>query len=225
MKRILILPLLVALAFGCDSNDVTDVTEEPFEMSNSDLSIDWVIVVDEEESCGGNRIAGGEISGHGDFTHLGRSEVNLSSAWNIGDLLEPGEVQYEPVSPAAAGPVAPVLSEPYSFNVNPFESPPPPSDPVCEEDAVTATAEVELTAEDGDQVFGEVVGGETHRLDFEEEGDGIENFIEISIVGGTGRFEDAEGSFVVHAITRFDYDAGMFVIDQAEVLSGGRISY
>lgn len=224
MKRILILPLLVALAFGCDSNDVT---EEPFEMSSSDLTFDWGIQRDQELACEGEEIAGGAISGNATFTHLDRASIEMSAAWDIGNLLtdDPGfEPGFEPDGPAG-GPVAPVLSEPYSFNVNPFESPPPPGDPECEEDAVTATAEIDLTAADGDQVFGEVVGGETHRLDFVEEGDGIETFAIINIDGGTGRFQDATGSFVVHTIARFDFEAGMFVIDLAELLPGGSISY
>lgn len=251
MKRMPLIPLLVALAFGC--SEITrpvepDLSQEgqrsaaevaakkgkqverPFKMSRSDLDLTWGIERDQELACGGDEIAGGEISGAGTFTHLGRSTIEMSSAWDIGNLLDPGDVQFDPVGPAG-GPVAPVLSEPYSFNVDPFLSPPPPGEPVCEEDAVTATAELVLTAANGDQVFGEVVGGETHRLDFPGPGgvvvpgSGVETFAIIDIAGGTGRFENATGSFVIHTITRFDFETFAFVIDLAELLPDGSIAY
>jgi hypothetical protein len=239
MKRMLIIPFLIVVIFGCSetphpvepdlsqqsatgSADVTAMNspvERPLKMSRSNLSLDPVIIRDQELACGGGEISGGEISGNTHLTHLGRASMHISIAWDIGDLLDPGEVQFDPEGPAG-GPVARILGPddyPYHFQFNPFTG-------ECGE-AVSATGQVELTAANGDRVFAEIVGGETHRLDFVTEGDGVESFALIDIDGGTGRFADATGSFTLHGIARFDPDAGMFVIDLVEILPGGSISY
>ncbi len=240
MKRLLTIPLLLTLTFGCsertqpvDPNlsqesrrsaaEATakhgNATEVPFKMSRSNLALAWGVQRDQELACGGDEIAGGAIAGNGNFTHLGRSTIEMSSAWEIGNLLDPGDVQFTPEGPAG-GPVAPVLGPgdyPYDFQFDPFTG-------TCGE-TVSATGELVLTAANGDQVFGVVVGGETHRLDFIMEGDGVETFAIIDVDGGTGRFEDATGSFIIHTITRFDVDAGMFVIDLAELLPDGSIAH
>lgn len=245
MTRIFIFPLLIVFAFGC--SDITqpvdyqrsqeslesaaeasgkkgEDVEKPFKMSRPDLSLDWAIEAAPEEGCSGIEFAGGKISGDGNFTHLGRSTIDMSAAWDIGNLLDAGDEQFEPVGPAG-GPVAPLLGQgeyPYDFQFDPF-------DQECEQ-VVSATGELSLVAANGDEVHGNVTGGETHRLDFTGPdgvvpGSGVETFAIIDVDGGTGRFADAEGSFIVHTITRFDFVARAFVIDLAEVLPNGRIAY
>jgi hypothetical protein len=243
MKPFLIASLLVTLAVGCSEITETvrpdlsleaateatplaakkgpDSVERPFKLSRSELSLDWGIERDWELACGGDEVAGGESSGFGNFTHLGRTEIHMSAAWDIGArIADPDQAEFTPVSPAAGGPFAPVFGPddyPYQFEFNPFTG-------LCEQ-VVAATGVLLLTAANGDEVHGVVTGGETHRLDFIREGDGIETFAIVSIDGGTGRFADASGSFVVHTITRFDFDRMEFVIDLAEVLPGGKIAY
>jgi hypothetical protein len=243
MKQTFLGLLVLALAVGC--SDITKsvdpelsldaatetsamlakhgpgAVERPFKLSRSDLSLDWGIERDWELLCGGDEIAGGESSGFGHFTHLGRTEIHMSAAWDIGArIADPTQAEFTPVSPAAAGPFAPVFGTgayPIPFQFNPFTG-------QCEQ-VVAATGTMRLTAANGDEVHGVVTGGETHRLDFIREGDGIETFAIVAIDGGTGRFAGASGSFVVHTITRFDFDEMTFVIDLAEVLPGGTISY
>jgi hypothetical protein len=189
----------------------------PFKMSRSELKLEWGIVAQQEQFCTGNRIAGGSTIGKGNFTHLGLTDIEMSAAWDIDRLIS--DPQFVPEGPAG-GPVATVLSGseyPYHFMFNPFTQ-------QCEP-AVSATGNLVLTAANGDKLFGKVASGETHRLDFLVEGDGIENFSVIVVVGGTGKFEGATGSFVIHTISRFDPVIGGFVIDLAEVLPGGTIAY
>jgi hypothetical protein len=255
MKQIFISLLLFALAVGCSditepvdaglsleaSTEATTLpakkggtsVERPFKLSRSALSLDWGVERDAEVGCqlalglvtdpdDAVHMAGGAISGIGNFTHLGRSTIEMSAAWDIGQANpNPDDAMFSPVGPAG-GPFAPVLGPdgyPYDFHVNPFVFP-----PTCGQ-LVTATGDLTLTSASGHQVFGAVVGGETHRLDFIQEGDGIETFAIVEIEGGTGRFADASGSFVIHTISRFDFDALEFVIDLAEVLPGGTIAY
>jgi hypothetical protein len=231
MKGLLILSLLLALtavpgetrpagrSAGAAPAKQSNAAERPLKLSRSDLRVDWAIQNTQEQPCSGEQIAGGASSGEGNFTHLGSSRIEVSAAWDVGHLLDPGDVQFVPVGPAG-GPVAPVLGAddyPYGFQFNPFTG-------ECEA-VVSATGTVKLTAANGDQVFGAIRGGEAHRLDFVNPGDGVETFAITDIVGGTGRFENATGSFVAHTITRFDYDALKFVIDLTEVLPGGIIVY
>jgi hypothetical protein len=188
----------------------------PLKLSRSDLQLVWGITAPDEQACGGGRIAGGYIEGSLNLSHLGRSSIEMSAAWDIDQLITP---QFTPVGPAG-GPVARVLEQndyPYQFQHNPFG-------PGCGT-TVSATGDVVLTAANGDQVFGKVVGGETHRLDFIVAGDGIETFAIVEIVGGTGRFDGATGNLVVHTISRFNIPTLSFVIDLAEVLPGGTIGY
>lgn len=187
-------------------------------MSNSHLSLEWGIVKAQEEFCGGGPIAGGSIVGEANFTHLGRSSIELSAAWDIGRLIP--SPQFVPTSPAASETVATVLGGndyPYQFHVKPFTL-------QCVS-TVSATGELTLKAANGDELFGTVMGGETFRLDYILPGDGIETFAIIAITGGTGRFQNATGSFVAHTISRLDYLAGKFVIDSVDVLPGGTLGY
>lgn len=217
MKRLLVFSLLLTLVGACDeSSDEPDL--QPFEMSQGDLELQWGVVAAQEESCGAGKVAGGYMTGQGDFTQIGISSITISAAWDIARLIS--SPQFTPTSPEAGGPVATVLKGdeyPYTFHVDPATQ-------QCS-NTVTATGELVLTPANGDKIYGEVSGGETFRLDFQNPGDGIETFAMITVVGGTGRFENATGSFVAHTIARFDYSAGKFVIDLAELSPGGMLGF
>ncbi len=191
----------------------------PLAMTSSQLTLDWGVTRDQELGCGGDEIAGGSDSGTATWTDLGTVQVHLTAAWDIGNLLDPGATQFTPVGPTG-GPVAPVLGQaryPYAFHYDPLTD-------TCA-DAVTADGILTLTNGAGDTVQGEVTGGETYRLDFQQPGDGTESFIMIDIVGGTGAFASASGSLVVHDIVQFDFGSGTFVTNLAEVLPGASITY
>jgi hypothetical protein len=218
----LLVLLFLASIFPHTAQAGNHPVDRPLKMTRGDLQLDWAIDRAHELACGGSEIAGGHSSGQGNFTHLGESMIEVSAAWDIGNLLDPDDAQFAPTSPArpAGGPVAPVLGTgayPYEFHFNPFTGECGP--------AVTATGDVTIVAANGDKVFGAITGGETFRLDFVEPGDGVETFATVTITGGTGRLDGATGSFVTHTITRFDADAAKFVIDLAEVLPGGTIAY
>lgn len=217
-QAITLLALFGVLLSGCpDSNRQT----RPFELTTGQLTPVWAISRDQELGCGGSEIAGGESSGEGNFAELGRLTINVSVAWNIGNLLT--QTQFVPTGPAG-GPAAPVLGQndyPYHFRFNPLTG----GCTGAGETGMSATGQVLFTADDGDQLFGLVTGGETHRLDFVVEGDGAESFITVEFNGGTGDFSGATGSFTTHSITRFDAGLGAFVIDLFEVLPGGTITF
>lgn len=224
MRHVLVLfagiGLLVA---GCSSTSPEEA--RPFEMSDPDVAMVWGITIFQEEPCTGLSMAGGEISGDATFGDLGRLTISMSSAWDIDNLLEDDEKQFEPVSPAAPedGPAAPVLGlgdYPYHFQFNPFTAECLPDG----QSEVSATGDVVFVAANGDQLLGRVVGGETHRLDFVMEGDGIETFNIVEFSGGTGEFSGAMGSFVAHTIFRFDFTAEEFVMELIEVMPGATIS-
>jgi hypothetical protein len=192
----------------------------PFALDNQDLEISWAVSGSQEEKCAGPgiRITGSAVSGKGSFTHLGETTVSTSMAWDIGHLLSPSAVKYKAIGPAS-GPVAPVFGRgayPYAFHYDPISGKCAPG--------VTATGKVVLTAANGDRVFGDIVGGETHKLDFLFDGDGGETFAEVAVTGGTGRFEGATGSFTVHAIARLGPTL-RFNVTFAEVMPGGTIGY
>jgi hypothetical protein len=213
--------LVGLLLVGCQTEQVQT---RDLELTAADVQLDWGITIFQEEPCSGNRMAGGEISGTTTFAGIGPLAVNMTSAWDIGNLLAEADKRYQPVSPVAAGPAAPVLGVndyPHAFQFDPFQN-------AClgpGESVVSATGEVVFTAAGGDELYGRVTGGETHRLDFVLEGDGIETFAEIEFVGGTGRFDGATGSFVVHTIFRFDFATEAFVLELVEVLPGGTVRY
>jgi hypothetical protein len=205
---------------SCSSSDPDPGPQTvPIEMLSANLNLDWAITREHEMPCGGDEVGGGAISGMVNFAEIGELLLELSSVWDIANQLDPGEVIYEPEGPAG-GPVARVFGKeeyPYNFMFSPFTG-------QCET-VVSATGEMTLTAGTGDIIFGMVEGGETHRLDFVMEGDGIETFARIDIEGGTGQFENATGQFTTHTITRFDFDSNSFVMDLATVLPGGSITY
>jgi hypothetical protein len=229
------LPLALAISLGC-SNASADADHLPeagpeaitavlsrgadaraLKLNHHDLTLLWGVTRSQEEGCGGAGIAGGEVGGKGEFTHLGRTTVSVSAAWDIAHLLS-GPGQFKPVGPAS-GPVAPVLGRgqyPYAFHYDPFTGDCAP--------AVVATGKVVLTAANGDQLFGEITGGETHKLDFIVDGDGVETFAVVEVTGGTGRFAGATGSFVAHTIGRLQPTL-KFGLTFAELLPGGTVGY
>jgi hypothetical protein len=234
-----IVPLLVAFSIsliGCAGSDhatrpaaspedITAVlTRSPnakaFALNHQDLEIVWAVSGSQEEKCAGTgiRITGSAVGGKGEFSHLGHTTVSTSMAWDIGHLLSPSAVKYKAIGPAS-GPVAPVFGRgkyPYAFHYDPIKG-------QCGS-GVIATGKVVLTAANGDQVFGDIVGGETHKLDFIFDGDGGETFAQVAVTGGTGRFDGATGSFTVHAIARLGPTL-KFIVTFAEVMPGGTIGY
>ena len=227
-----VLSLMIAVA-GCSSSDeaVSDgfapeaisaaigggADARPLKLNHHAVNLLWGVTKSQEQACGGPAIAGAEAGGAANFTHLGITTTSFSAAWDIGNLLTT-PAQFTPVGPAS-GPVAPVLPQsayPYAFRYNPLTDSCNP--------AVSATGKVVLTSRDGDRLFGDVVGGEAHKLDFIIDGDGVEVFIRTLVTGGTGRFAGATGSFVMHAIGR-TLPTLRFNITLLEVLPGGSIGY
>ncbi len=212
-------PLLTACDSTTDPEPDPEPETRPFEMTAEAVVMDWAVTREQEMPCGGREVGGGSISGTATFTDPGELELELSSVWDIANLMDPEDVEYEPEGPAG-GPVAPVFGQaeyPYDFYFNPLTA-------ECES-AVSATGEAVFEDAEGNVLYGLVTGGETHRLDFEMEGDGIETFAVIEFDGGTGPFEEASGSFVAHTIARFDFQQQTFVLDLVDVLEGGTITY
>jgi hypothetical protein len=236
MRRSIVpLPVSLALLLGCtgasdEGGSHAPVSPEaitavlsrgadarPFKLNHQDLDVVWAVTRAQDLGCGGSGFTGAGVAGKGDFSHLGQTTVSVSPAWDIGHLIQ-GSPKYKPVGPAS-GPVAPILGRgayPYTFHYDPATG-------TCGQ-TVTATGKVVLTAANGDRVFGDVLGGETHKLDFVVDGDGGEVFVEVAVTGGTGRFEGATGSFTVHAISRLGPTL-KFVVTLAEVLPGGTLGY
>ncbi len=223
--RMLVALLAVAMfAAACqaEEGDTNGPTTTTFQMTDPDVAMTWVVTAPMEEACGAPRFAGGEIEGSADFGDLGRLDLVMSAAWDISEANpNADESEYEPESEHTGGPFAPVLSGddyPYAFVSSPFPS-------MGCGPSETATGELELSSADGDTIAGVVTGGETHRLDVNIEGDGIETFVEIEFTGGTGAFAGASGSAVLHLITHVDPAEGDFVIDVLGVLEGGTVTY
>lgn len=220
LKVLVAFTALVLVAAACETSD-GDGEPQAFTMSDPDMEMVWVVVREMELACDAPETAGGEIAGTATFGSLGELTVSMSAAWDVGNANpDPTQAEYDPDSPDAAGPFAPVLGQaeyPYEFAANPETQ-------ACEQ-TVAATGVASFTADNGDELTAEVVGGETHRLDVAEgqEGDGIESFVEIEFAGGTGQFADASGSAVLHVITHLDPGTAAFVIDEIGVLAGGSI--
>jgi hypothetical protein len=218
MRRTVSLFLIATFAAACDSS--TAPVERPIELIGSDLQIQWAIERSQELACEGEEVAGGAITGEMDLSPFGDVTVEMTAAWDIGArIADPTQAEFSPEGPAG-GPFAPIFGPegyPYQFNFNPASG-------ACGGGPI-ATGDLVLTTEDGAEIRGLVTGGETHRLDFVMEGDGVELFAIVSIGGGSGRYRNATGSLVLHTISRFDFDAMQFVIDLAEVLPGGTVTF
>lgn len=212
--------LFALLAAACSTGEPQDQQTHAFDMTDQELDLEWAITREDEEPCSGLEMAGGAIAGEATFAQLGTLIVDFSAAWDIG-AANPNadEAEFEPEGPAG-GPFAPVLGtdeHPYDFQYDPFTG-------TCDP-TVSATGEVTFVDTDGDRIDAVVTGGETHRLDYVVDGDGIETFATAEITGGSGAFADASGSFTVHTVAQFDMTAMAFVIHVAEVLPGGSITY
>jgi hypothetical protein len=189
----------------------------PLQLNHQALAPVWTVSKDQEIGCGAPASAGGDVGGKASFSHLGQSWVEVSAAWDVAHLLTT-PAQYQPVGPAG-GPVAPVIGQggyPHAFHYDPETG-------TCQQ-TVAATGKVVLTAANGDRLFGDITGGEAHRLDFLIAGDGVETFAAVDVTGGTGRFADATGAFVVHTIARITPTL-QFKITLAEIMPGGRIGF
>jgi hypothetical protein len=213
---ITVLSVLTACDDDDDDDNPVNVEQYDFEISNDSLVVDWAISRDQEVACGGDSIAGGSTSGPADIAPLGTGTIQAAAAWKIDSLI--ANPVFNPSGPAG-GPVATVLGPsqyPYEFHVDLLNA-------GCGA-GPSATGEVRITLANGSEVHGRVQGGEAHRLDFLTPGDGVESFVYVRIDGGTGQFENATGSFTMHTIIRFAGASG-FVVDLAEVLPGGTISF
>ncbi len=156
----------------------------------------WVVSHFAEQRCDG-LVAGAKVTSKGNVSRLGRTEVTASAAW---DWSERPSGNYTPEGPTT-GPSATILSSyPHTFCSAPR----------------TAKGRVVLEAANGDEVRGVVTGGEVYELGFERAGDGQEQFMAVEITGGTGRFDDARGSFVIHTIV----DLVGSVLIKSEILPG-----
>jgi hypothetical protein len=225
--------LCVVSAAACGGDDGSDIpvlgveaisavivpgaTARPIKLNHHALVPVWTVSKDQEIACGAPASAGGDVGGRANFTHLGQSWVEVSAAWDVANLLTT-PAQYQPVGPAG-GPVAPVIGQngyPHAFHHDPATG-------TCQQ-TVAATGKVVLTAATGDRLYGDITGGEAHRLDFLISGDGVETFAAVHVTGGTGRFAGATGSFVVHTIARITPTL-RFAITLAEIMPGGTIGY
>ncbi|MGD2068487.1 MAG: hypothetical protein PVI57_07355, partial [Gemmatimonadota bacterium] len=194
-RRIVASGVVCVLLLGCGSDDSGPAGPSggPLTVSQENLTLLWAVSKDQELECGGPAVAGGHVGGEGDMSTLGASTIDISAAWDVGDLIQTAP-RYSPQGPAG-GPVAPVLGQdryPYAFRHDAESG-------ACEP-GTEATGEVVLTTTGGDEVFGDITGGEAHRLDFILPGDGVESFLEVTVTGGTGQFASATGSFVAHVI-------------------------
>jgi hypothetical protein len=235
VKQLRRLPASVCVlaVVACSGDDVSDLPAldveaitavvargadaRPLKLNHSGLEPVWTVSKDQELACGGTAVAGGLVGGRASFTHLGASWVDVSAAWDVANLIAT-PARYQPVGPAG-GPVAPVLGAsgyPYAFHHDPETGD-------CQQ-TVSATGEVVLTAANGDRLHGSITGGEAHRMDFILPGDGVETFAEVTVTGGTGRFADATGSFVVHTIARITPTL-RFAITLAEIMPGGTLGF
>ncbi|UCE03884.1 MAG: hypothetical protein JSW67_06780 [Candidatus Latescibacterota bacterium] len=154
------------------------------------------------EGCDGSLDAGAEVASSGNVTHMGKTYAVASAAWNWAD--EAARV-HTPVGPTTGSSASLITSYPHAF---------------CGRSEV-ATGDVVLTAANGDEVHGTITGGEVYELGFERAGDGQEQFIEVTIMGGTGRFDDAIGCFVLHIV--FDLFEQKMLL--GEILEEGSIDY
>ena len=174
--------------------------ERPIKGVFKDYAPVWVVSHFSERACNG-LVAGAEVKSRGNVSHLGLTTVTASAAW---DWATPAGSVFRPSGPVT-GPSATILPDSTEFCSQP----------------VTATGRVTLAAANGDVLYGIVAGGEVYELGYEQPGDGQEQFMIVTVDGGTGRFVEAEGQFVIHSI----FDLGNMKMVRSEIMPGGRIRY
>ncbi len=189
---------------GANEEEVTEVPRptRPLRGPFTDIEFSWFVNHFAEAGCGGGLVAGAEARATGHVTALGRIDAVASAAW---DWSVSAAGVYTPTGPGTGTSATVMTMYPHAFCSVP----------------VLATGSPVLTQVNGDEVHGVVSGGEVYELGFNVPGDGQEQFIEVTIVGGTGRFENATGFFVIHAVV--DIAAGEPLV--IEIMPGGEIRY
>lgn len=157
----------------------------------------WVVSHFQE----GGLVAGAEVKSVGNVSHLGLTQVRASAAWDWG---QPAAGAFTPEGP-----------------VTQFSATILPGSTHFTSQDVTATGEVTMTAANGDELHGIITGGEVYELAFAQAGDGQEQFQQVRVEGGTGRFAKAEGQLVLHSI----FDLKSMKIVQSSIMRGGWIRY
>lgn len=163
-----------------------------------------------EGGCDAGPFAGADSTANGKVSHMGKTTAVISAAWDWGTSATGTHTPDGPVT----GPTAAVLGSGHAFAGQVF-----PSFGCFGTNSWTSTGTVLLTAANGDMVTGSITGGEIYELGFVTAGDGQESFIEVEIVGGTGRFTGATGSYVLHSIIN-----GLDIV-LSEITKGGKIKY
>jgi len=161
----------------------------------------WFVSHFTERMCNSTLLAGAELHSEGIVNHLGRTDATASAAW---DWADKASGKYEPQGPETNSSATILGSYPYAF---------------CSRSRI-ATGEVLLVAANGDELRGVVAGGEVYELGYRTPGDGQEQFLEVEITGGSGRFASANGFFVIHSIAKFDRS-----LASCEILPGGSIRF
>ncbi len=175
--------------------------ERPLRGTFKDFEPVWVVSHLHERICNG-LVAGAEVQSVGNVSHLGRTQVRASAAW---DWSQPAPGVYSPDGPVTVFSASIVSAYPHAF---------------CSQPA-SAAGRVTLVAANGDEVHGVVTGGEVYELAFDHPGDGQEQFMEVRIEGGTGRFDDASGDMVLHSI----FNLVDMEIVVSNIMPGAKIRY
>src|SRR5262245_2186705 len=183
------------------SKDGHDGDGRPIRGSFKGFEPVWVVSHFVERTCNG-LVAGAEVKSWGNVSHLGKTEVTASAAW---DWSAKAAGEFSPDGPTTSSSATILSDYPHDFCSQP----------------VSASGKVILEAANGDRVRGTIKGGEVYELGYEHAGDAQEQFMVVEIDGGTGRFAQAEGHIVIHSI--------FHLVDQkiisSSIMPGGRISY
>ena len=211
------------------------------------IDFKWIVSHFSEQTCtnGQSLVAGARAYFGGNMSHLGKTSGRISAAW---DWSVPATGRFTPEGPDT-GTSATVLDHKHLFETNPFATTNPML-PVCEQ-RVHANGRAVFIGQGGrgrgrgndddddfgrhgdddddhggnrkrDRFYAKVIGGEVYELSFGNfPGDGQEQFIELRITEGSGRFKDARGTFVLHNV--FDFarvQAGQNPLVKSEIISG-----
>jgi hypothetical protein len=209
------------------------------------IDFKWIVSHFSEQICtnGQSLVAGARAYFSGNTSHLGKTTGRIATAW---DWSDPADGKYTPEGPDT-GTSATVLARKHFFETNPFATSNPML-PVCER-RVHSNGRAVFIGQGGgrgrndddddhgrkgdddddhggnrqrDRIYAKVTGGEVYELSFGNfPGDGQEQFIELRITEGSGRFKDARGTFVIHNI--FDFariQAGQDPLVKSEIING-----